>query len=179
MQGGGSDTPLNYTGRRQAARLAARLKAADIRAVYSSPLQRSAYTAQLIARRHGLEVQYVDGLKEINLGNLEGFPSARLIKRFDRYIARNEHITGNDSAGVEVIEAVQQRAWQTVNGLASECRGSNVIVVTHYFVIVTLVCRVLGLELENIGRLRSSPGTMTVFTLEKDSGAHLEQFNSI
>ncbi len=176
LQGGGSDVPLNDLGRRQAERLAEHLRGEKLAAVYASPLERATYTAQAIAREHNLPVIPLAGLREIELGNLEGFPSRELIRRFDEHIAANSHLDEND--GAESVEQVQARAWQAVLTIASAHRESTVAAVAHYFVIATLVCKVLDLPLERLGRLRMSPGSLTAFSLDADGAARLEMFNA-
>jgi broad specificity phosphatase PhoE len=176
LQGGASDIPLNDTGRRQAAELAARLHTVAIRAVYSSPLQRAVYTAEAIARDHQLKVGLLDGLKEIAFGSLEGFPSAQLPGRFDDYIAHGRHLE-KDNTGCETLGDVQKRAWQAVALMAAGQTDGNLVVVSHCFVIASLVCRVLDMPLANLGRLHLSPGTLSIFTLDQDSATRLELFN--
>ena len=177
LQGGASDTSLNDTGQHQAGQLASRLASEKILAVYSSPLQRAAYTAQLIAASHGLDVKIVQELKEICLGNLEGFPGTQLPESFENYIAQNKHLSQNEDRGAESIENVQKRAWQAVKTIITEYPGGTLVVVSHYFVIDCLVCRVLDLPLDRIGRLRLNPGTLTTFALGTDGSARLDLFN--
>jgi broad specificity phosphatase PhoE len=67
---GHSDTHLNELGREQAARVAAQLDGVDV--IYSSDLARAKETADVVARRLGLDV-LVDGrLRERSFGAWEG-----------------------------------------------------------------------------------------------------------
>jgi probable phosphoglycerate mutase len=177
LQGGGSDNPLNETGKQQAAKVALRLKDEKIQAVYSSPLQRAAFTAQEIARYHQLEVTLLPALKEIEIGKLEGVFSATLPQRFDEFICRDRHLLDPDNHPGESIAAVQARAWDAVRDIAARNPGGTLVVVSHYFVIMTLVCQVLGLPLEQLSRLKSSPGTITAFTMDGQDNTSLELFN--
>jgi broad specificity phosphatase PhoE len=176
LQGGGSDTPLNETGKKQAARLAARLQSENFQAVYSSPLQRAVHTAEAIAGPHRLIVKIEKGLREIDLGNLEGFPSAQFPERFDRYVALNKHLAQNER-GCESIKDLQDRAWQSINLIAAGNSGGVILAVSHYFVIVSLVCRVLNLPLEHLDRLNLSQGTLTSITLDTGGFTSLDFFN--
>lgn len=63
---------LNDEGRAQAAKLAERLAGAEVKAIYSSPLERARETAEPISRRFGLEVQIVEEVGEIVLGEWTG-----------------------------------------------------------------------------------------------------------
>jgi broad specificity phosphatase PhoE len=176
LQGGASDVPLNETGRQQAVRLAERLKNEKIQAVFSSPLKRAAFTAEEIARYHNLKVTLLDGLKEIALGKLEGFPSAQLPVHFDEYIARGRHLNGENQQ-CETIGDVQKRAWQAVTTMAAAYPEGSLVAVTHYFVIASLVCHVLNMRFHDLSRLHLSPGTLTIFTLDQDGATRLELFN--
>src|SRR5205823_14928519 len=68
---GATDVQLSDEGREQARRLAERLRAEKIAAVFASPLGRTMETARIIARPHGLEVETRDGLREISHGRWE------------------------------------------------------------------------------------------------------------
>ena len=177
LQGGGSDNPLNETGGQQAENVALRLKSENIQAVYSSPLQRAASTAQAIARHHQLKINLLPALKEINVGKLEGVFSATLPQRFDEFICRDRHLREMDNPSGESILAVRKRAWEAIQGIASQHSAGAVVIVSHYFVIMTLVCQVLNLPLDRVGHLKSSPGTITIFTMDGLNSPRLELFN--
>lgn len=70
---GRRDTPLNETGRAQAAELAERVAGEGIAAVYSSHLVRARETAEIVAERIGTgEVRVDPRLAEGDRGELEG-----------------------------------------------------------------------------------------------------------
>jgi probable phosphoglycerate mutase len=69
---GFTDTPLNDTGRRQAAELAERVAADGISSLWSSDLIRARETAEIVGERIGLEVQLDARLREANRGRWEG-----------------------------------------------------------------------------------------------------------
>lgn len=177
IQGGDSDTPLNETGKRQAASLAERLKNEKITAIFSSPLQRALHTGQAIAAHHRLKIQELPALKEIRAGILEGRLAADFTQRFDEYMCGD----GGEKKvytppGGESIEDVQKRAWETITGLAAQYTDGTLVLVTHYFVIMAVVCRILDLPLYKMSRLRLTNGTISSFTMDKDS-VRLELFN--
>ncbi len=69
---GFSDTPLNDTGRRQAAELSERAASLGLASLWSSDLSRARETAETVGRRVGL-VPRLDGrLREANRGRWEG-----------------------------------------------------------------------------------------------------------
>jgi 2,3-bisphosphoglycerate-dependent phosphoglycerate mutase len=69
---GFTDTPLNDTGRRQAAALAERMAGAGIMSLWSSDLSRARETAEIVGARLGLAVRLDPRLREANRGEWEG-----------------------------------------------------------------------------------------------------------
>jgi broad specificity phosphatase PhoE len=69
---GFSDTPLNDTGRRQAAELAERVANEGVAALWSSDLARARETAEIVGARIGLEPRLDARLREANRGDWEG-----------------------------------------------------------------------------------------------------------
>jgi broad specificity phosphatase PhoE len=178
IQGGSSDTPLSETGKLQVEALAWRLKEEKIEAVYSSPLQRARDTAEAIARDHHLEVIPLPELKEIAVGDFEGVLAADLKQRFDEFICRDKHHPEPFKLpGVESVCDVQKRAWTAIKSISEKHREGTVVVVSHYFVIMSIVCRVLNLPIAEMVHLRLSTGTITTFTMDGDDSIRLELFN--
>ena len=177
IQGSASDTPLSETGKRQAEGVALKLKEEKIQAIYSSPLQRAMHTAQAIARYHHLEVLPDPHLKEINVGNLEGVLAADLRSRFDEYICKYDHdhhllkLPGGES-----LQDVQERAWSTVEGFVDTHSKGTIVVVSHYFVIMSIICKVINLPLLEVVHLRLHTGTLSSFIVD-NCVARLETFN--
>jgi broad specificity phosphatase PhoE len=67
------DYPLTELGVTQAAALAGQLAARPgPAAIYASPPRRAAQTAEIIAARTGSDVAIVEGLREIDVGDLDG-----------------------------------------------------------------------------------------------------------
>jgi broad specificity phosphatase PhoE len=66
------DTPLNDTGRRQAAELAERVSGEGIASLWSSDLSRARETAEIVGGRIGLDPQLDPRLREANRGRWEG-----------------------------------------------------------------------------------------------------------
>jgi broad specificity phosphatase PhoE len=69
---GFTDTPLNDTGRRQAAELAHRVEPLSIKSLWSSDLLRARETARIVGAHLDLPVQLDPRLREANRGEWEG-----------------------------------------------------------------------------------------------------------
>jgi broad specificity phosphatase PhoE len=82
------DYALTPKGVLQAQQTADYLAHQTIDSIYASPLKRARETAQVIAERLNLAVVVLEGLREVNVGNLEGQPpSTELWKRHNVIIA--------------------------------------------------------------------------------------------
>lgn len=177
IQGGSSNPPLNERGREQAESLARRLEKEDIRAIYSSPLQRGLDTARAIAYHHKIKVVAESSLREIEAGELEGVTTVEIGRRFSELLIWND-IDGAFPRvpGGESLPEVQERGWGLVQRLTEKHSGGSLVLVSHYFVILSIVCSVLGLQLSQIYRLKLSTGSISIINLDGHE-ARLELFN--
>jgi probable phosphoglycerate mutase len=174
VQGGSSDPPLNDIGRKQAAGLAKMLAKENIRAVYSSPLQRAFITAENIAGLHNLTVEISHSLREIEAGELEGVLSSDLGKRFSEYLIQDGKLVR--ISGGESLSDLQERSWGFIRSLAAGCDDCTLVLVSHYFVILSVICRVLDMPVSQINRFRMDTGSVSIITLDGES-LWLQAFN--
>jgi len=167
---GQADVELNEHGRWQAQRLALSLKREPIAAIYSSPLKRTLATAEPIASSHGLEVQVDDGLIEMDIGEMEGLTFQQVRERHPHFLQAwlGDQAAHEAMPGGERLLDVQERAWQAIERIRERQEHGTVAVVTHNFVILTLLCRVLGLELADFRRLRLSVAAKSVLEMGRD-----------
>jgi broad specificity phosphatase PhoE len=174
IQGGSSDTRLNKEGRQQAEKLASRLSRRNIQAIYSSPLKRALETAQIIANRHNIEVVVTKSLREIEAGKLEGLTSTELGVRFSEILTR-DGVSCRVPEGESLVH-LQQRSWNYIQRINRKHVGSELIVVSHYFTVLTIICSALMLPLTHITRFRLSTGCINILNLDEKE-ARLELFN--
>ncbi len=174
IQGGSSDTPLNEEGRQQAENLASRLSQRSIQAIYSSPLKRALETAQIIARHHNLEVVVEKSLREVEAGKLEGATSAELGMRFSELLTRDG--VSKRVPGGESLADLQQRSWNFIQQSNRKYTDGELVIVSHYFVILTIICSALMLPLSRITRFRLSTGCISIINLDEKE-ARLELLN--
>jgi broad specificity phosphatase PhoE len=107
---GRGDPPLSASGRRQAARLAARLAERPLRRVYSSDLRRAVRTAERVAARHDAPVVICPELREIDFGAWEGRALADLwIERPDEAAEWERDLRRVPSGFGERFEALEER----------------------------------------------------------------------
>lgn len=145
---GREDIRLTALGEAQAAAVAGRLAGRTIHRVVTSPLSRAAQVASAIAREHGLEPEPLDALLELDVGETEGLDFAEMRKRFPEFLAAWAGPDGwrTRMPGGESIEDLAARL-QPVVDLLLAAEDGDTVVVSHNFVLRTLLCRLLGLEI--------------------------------
>ncbi len=177
VQGGHSDIPLNESGRQQAAALGLRLKDTAIRAVYSSPLKRARSTARLIATPHRLKVEMQPDLVELDVGELEGVDIGSMGRHLDELLLMRGYDGTVPPAeiplfgkvqyiGGESLDGLQQRAWDALQRIVGQHQDGAVVVVSHYFVILSIICTVLGLPVSRLGSFRLGSGSISTVVFD-------------
>ena len=177
VQGGSSDIELSETGVEQANVLASFLRNENIAAVVSSPLKRAVITAKAIASQHQLPLKIDDGLKEIEVGELEGLSISKLNTTFSQFLMQWWEKGGSERLpGGESIVELQERSWRPIEPLLAGHEGGTVVVVSHYFVTLAVIFKALDLPLKYLVRFRLDPGGISILEFE-DYGARLVTFN--
>jgi broad specificity phosphatase PhoE len=166
---GSSDRELSETGVRQAEAVAKNLSQKKISAVYSSGLLRAKRTAQFISQPHGLPVRIEDDVRELDHGMLEGLTFNEIKQQYPEFIQRwHTEPAELQVPGGERLSDVQQRAWAGLNRIAGRHEASDtVVVVSHNFPILGIICHVTGTHLNNYRDFRVEPCGHT--RLERDT----------
>ena len=128
------DSPLSERGRQQACCLADKLSTmASFQLMFSSPLQRAAETARIIADRLNCPLKFDDDLREYNMGPITGLTVAEIKERFpERYEAfeRNEllpHLPGEEGEA-----AFSERVRRCMDRIVRQVpEGQATLVVAH------------------------------------------------
>lgn len=155
LQGRRTDPPLSDEGLGQARDTARLLADCPIDAVYSSPLLRARQTAEPIARQHGLEVQVVEGLIEVDVGDWEGRAWDEIERTNpEAYRAFMTDATVHPYLGGETIQTVLDRTAPTIEKLLAENVGRTSVAVAHNVVNRAYLAGLLDVPL---ARYRSVP----------------------
>ena len=173
---GRADVPLNERGRMQAEALAASFSAAPD-AIYASPLVRASETAGRIAAATDVPVTIEDALIEMDVGEMEHLTAAELRERYPEFLSLwrlSPEVAEARMPGGETLAEVQERAWAAVDRMRAAHAGGTVVAVTHNFVILTLLCRGLGLPLSHFRRLRQALAAKSVLEVGDDSATLLQ-----
>ena len=165
---GRADLPLNETGLRQAQAAALSLKRAPVWALYSSPLQRTIQTADIIANELGLAVQSLDGLIDIDYGGWQGLSVEEAEKRdgeLYRMWVETPHLVRFPEG--ESLDIVRQRALAAVDEVCGAHPGQTVILVSHMVVCKVLICAMLGLENSSFWRIGQDECALNAFQVSE------------
>ena len=166
---------LSEKGRQQAEALAQRLASLPIGAIYASPLERTAETAQVIAAPHGLSVQLRENLGELRIGEWTGQAIEDLAKK-EEWLAIQFYPSGANIPGGETMHEMQTRVVAELDAIRKAHPGANVAVVSHADVIKAAVAHYVGLHLDLFQRLVVYPASLTAFRFSK-FGPRLVLFN--
>lgn len=149
LNGSRKDVPLTSLGRRQALELTASWKIKpDV--IVSSPMKRAKQTASYFARKYGLEVKYLDLLKEHDLGDWTGCSAVRLKKEFPKYFFDYEDgtkshflkkVPGGESWGDTKSRARKALAW-----IKKKYAGKKIVAFAHGIMIIAMVNLIYGIE---------------------------------
>lgn len=144
---GWTDLPLTPEGVRQARALALHLaEGPRICAIYTSPLQRAARTAEAIALACGAPSVIAADLREINCGEADGLTIATVKERFPVEWARNLAQDDPDFRwpGGESYRELRARSLAALRTIAESHPGERVVIVTHAGVITQVLGHITG-----------------------------------
>lgn len=144
---GRADVPLNGHGREQAERAGQALAGLELAAVYSSPLSRAVETARAVAAPHGLQVEILEGLNDLDYGNWEGLSLKEVEERYPadyRTWAEAPHTVTFE--GGESLEMARHRAVAAVEQIKARHTGCSVAVVTHRVICKLLLLHFMGVD---------------------------------
>ena len=155
LQGRRTDPGLSESGHLQARATGRRLLTLPIDAVYASPLLRARQTAEAIALPHGLPVELVDDLLEVDVGVWDG----RAWDEIERTDAQAYRLFQADAGvhpylGGENLSTVQARVVPALDRLMADNLGRTIVAVAHNIVNRSYMAHLLQLPL---ARYRAIP----------------------
>jgi broad specificity phosphatase PhoE len=177
---GSSDRELSEAGIRQAGQIADLLGTEEISAVYSSQLRRALQTAELISRRHDLPVLIEEDLRELDHGELEGLTFNEIKSRYAEFLIRWRSEPADIRVpGGERLTDVAERAWNRLNQIMQRHPDAKrILVVSHNFPILGIVCRITGTHLNDYRTFHLDPCGVTRLGRIAGGGWTLTHVNS-
>lgn len=178
------DVGLSDAGRDEAARLAARLDGVAMDRIVSSPLARSAETAEIVAA--GRPVDLDKRLAELDYGQWEGLTLDEIERRFpgeyDQYEADPaSHRVGGGESGRQVARRLAALLEELLDWAESGGGGKTALLVGHSSTNRILLALCLGVELRDYRRrFEQDWANLTVLHWpDRDSGPLLQLANDM
>ncbi len=152
---GQSDVPLNPSGIRQAASLGECLASERLDVIVTSDLERTRVTAEAIARYHGLPIREDIDLREMALGEWEGYTYDEVLAK-DAILAAQWRANPATFAppGGETVAQLRDRCATSLRRWQTQYPKANVLWVTHGGFIGVLLCHVLDIDLNRRWQFR-------------------------
>ncbi len=158
---------LNVQGEREVRALAHSLRERRLAAVYTSPLERTRQTADVVAQQLGLAPIESEALLELDFGEwtLRGFDELRADARWADF---NAFRCGTRIPGGEMMLETQARAARLILQLRDAHPEAHVALVTHGDVIKAALAYFLGMPIDFYGRLDIAPASHSELEIGRD-----------
>jgi probable phosphoglycerate mutase len=167
---------LNERGQAQAEALAQRLAKVEVKAIYSSPLERAIETAEPLARAKSLSVVERPGLTEIDYGSWEGRTLKQLRRRKLWPAVQKRPSLTRIPEGESFAEAQIRICSELIAERAMHKDHDLIVAVSHADPIKLAVAYFIGQPLDLFQRLLVFPASITTLHLA-ESGAQLIGLN--
>ena len=129
--------------------------------IVTSPLIRARQSAEIIAAGlGGIEVIEETQLSEVQYGRWEGMVYDDLLEDPD-YVRYKEDPLATPTPGGETIGQVQSRGVEAVRRAIAANPGRRILFVSHGDIIRTILCKLMGLELNHFRRIRIDNATFS------------------
>jgi len=160
---GSTDRDLSDVGIRQADQIAELLSEQEINAIYSSNLRRAQQTAERISQPHSLPVLIEQDVRELDHGELEGLTFNEIKANYGDFLVRWRSEPAEICVpGGERLADVAERAWNGLNQIVQRhADAERILVVSHNFPILGIVCRVSGTHLNEYRTFHLDPCGIT------------------
>jgi broad specificity phosphatase PhoE len=177
---GVTDLDLNETGSRQAKEVAAFFSKEKLDAVYSSNLKRAIQTANAISEYHRLKVIVRSDFRELDHGKFEGLTFSEIHTNYPDFIRPwREQPAHIPIPGGECIADVGKRTWKGIEEIIRNHSYASVVVVSHQFPIVSILCHITGTPLNDYRRFHVDPSGLTRISYNPHHGWKLIQTNDL
>ena len=156
---------LTERGRAEIAAVAERLAEEPIAAIYSSPLQRTRESAEIVAARLQLGIEFRDDVIELDFGEWTG-TTFDLIRADPRWEAWRTQRSIARIPGGESMREVQKRVVDALLDLNRRHPHQSVVVVSHGDVIRSALLYALGMPLDSYNSIEIGQGSISALRLD-------------
>jgi alpha-ribazole phosphatase len=160
------EAPLSEEGIEQAWALRDWLQPVSFSRVISSDLSRSLRTSKIIVGLRADPVEALRALREINLGEWEGFSFDEIRERFpEEYAARGRDMENWRPPGGESFADCRERVGIALQQILAGSHG-KVLMVAHAGVNRLILCSVLGIPIRNLHCIGQDYGCVNIIEFE-------------
>jgi broad specificity phosphatase PhoE len=166
---GWRDIALSDAGQARADAVAGALAGHAVAAVYASPLERTRTTAEIVAKRHRLDVRTDTAFRDMGFGAWEGLTADEVAERSPdawRMWRTAPHALATHEG--ERLADVADRVGSALARLQQAHAGSTVVLVTHAVPVRLIVLAALGLGPERLWSVDASPGGISELEYTRD-----------
>ncbi|MFL2783511.1 MAG: histidine phosphatase family protein [Dehalococcoidia bacterium] len=174
---GTSNVPLTKIGRLQAKMAARKVAELEIDTLFSSPYYRAKETSKYVQETTNLNPIFMDGLKEMNSGEMEGSDATRMEELYPEYMSKwRKDPTNTRPPGGETLGEVHERSWKALQYIYSSNVNKHILVVSHLFPIQGIICKTLGLDSSQYFKIKLDLGSLSKIIFDKDE-AYITSIN--
>ena len=165
---GWQNSNLTEKGIEDAIRLGERLEDINFSKIYSSPLARAKDTANYIKGNRDMEIELLDGLREMGFGSWEGMENEKVKElhkeQYHNFWNKPELYKREDSEG---FEDLFERVEKTLKYIIENSTGENILIVSHAVTIKTIYAWINDYKIEEFWTPPYIDGTsLTVIELD-------------
>ena len=176
---GQSDVALSAAGIEQAEKLAANFPVEHIDAIYASDLIRARVTAETVAKRFGLGVNFEPAFRELSFGDWEGLTYEQIVASWpdamENFLAHPDIL---DIPHGESFPEVQQRAMSRLQELIQKHEGQTIMVAAHGAVLRTMLTAALHMPLQYLWSIRQFNTAVNIVRYDAEGNPTVELLNS-
>jgi len=157
------DVGLSEKGQQQFQHWADILKQKNIKAIYSSDLQRTRKSAQIIGREHGLDPVAYPELRELSFGTWEGMSVSAVESTYPGQIKeRMKSVATFQADGGETYPQLQARVVPKYEEIVARHTDDQIAMVCHGGVNRVILSHLLGIPLDKIFRIHQDYAALNI-----------------
>jgi probable phosphoglycerate mutase len=174
---GRNELPLSPMGQAEAVAAAERAVELGIEVVVASPLRRTRETAEIVAGRLDLPVEYDDDLVELDFGDLEGLTLEEARSKHPLALRRFAADVAVRAPGGESIADVAARVGRARARILSRHAGRTVLVVSHVTPIKLMLAAGLGVGEDVVHRVFLEAASLSTVAWSSDGRSSVRLVN--
>jgi alpha-ribazole phosphatase len=165
---GQMDVELNDAGKQQIKKLSSRLSSEQIDRIFSSDLNRTIESANIIGNKLVIINEPISEFREIDLGVWEGHTLEEIEEKFpEDLLKRSEDIMDFRVENGESFSDVNKRVIPKIMDIIEDNVGKRILVVAHGGVNQIIIADALGLNINNIPRLEQNYACLNIIDYYK------------